>query len=246
MKKTVSKTEKERIIDSIIELLKKINIKYKNIDHYFLAFVHRSFVNEKWYLSTVHNERLEFLWDAVLELVVTKNLYQDYPETDEWELTDIRSSLVRWRNLALVARTLNFQDYLLLGKWEELTGWRDNNYLLANCLEAFIWALYIDLWITKSQWFIDKYLYVTLEDILKHHLHKDFKSLLQEYAQAEKNITPSYDVLEETWPDHNKYFEVWVYLESTQIGKWGWASKKKAQEEAAKQAYENRDKWKIN
>lgn len=229
--------ENEMYIDKISSLLQKLNIEANKLDNYLLAFVHRSLVNEKPDLSPIHNERLEFLWDAVLELAITSNLYKDYPNTPEWELTDMRSSIVKWKTLAEIAKKLSFQDHLILWKWEELSWWRNNEYLLANCVEAFIWAIYLDLWYDAAFDFVYKNIYLDLENILSSSNLKDYKSLLQEYTQRVFFITPEYRVLSESWLDHNKTFESWVFLWEVMIWKWTWWSKKKSQEDAAKNAY---------
>jgi len=225
--------ESQALIEKVEKLLAELDIKHKTISHYILAFIHRSVVNEKPDYAPEHNERLEFLWDAVLELTITNNLYRDYPKKTEWELTDIRSALVRWTNLAKIAKNLDFSQYLVLGKWEEMTGWRKNDYLLANVVEAFLWAIYIDLWIDTATNFVNQHIYPTINDILEKNLTKDYKTTIQEYAQAEHEITPSYKVLSESGLDHDKTFEVWVYLNDKLIWKWVWSSKKKAQEKAA-------------
>lgn len=230
--------ESEYEIEKVSKLLNWLWIEFKDISSYILAFIHRSIVNERMDYAPEHNERLEFLWDAVLELVITDELFNDFPEKPEWELTDIRSAIVRGKNLACVAKELNFQNYLFLWKWEEKTWGRDNDYILANTLEAFLWALYIDLWYNQAKDFVLKYIYITLEDILEKNLTKEFKTLFQEFAQAKFDITPSYQVLKEEWPDHNKNFEVWIFLEEKQVWIWFGSSKKKAQEAAAKDAYE--------
>ncbi len=225
--------ESEAMIEKFEWLLAKLDIDYNDISNYILAFIHRSIVNEKPDYAPEHNERLEFLWDAVLELVITNNLYLNYPKKTEWELTDIRSALVRGTNLAKVAKKLDFSDYLILGKWEEKSWWRENDYLLANVVESLLWAIFLDLWFKKAEDFIDTHIYPTIEDILKYNLIKDFKTNIQEYAQAKYDITPSYEVIDESWLDHDKTFEVWVYLNDKLIWKWEWTSKKKAQEKAA-------------
>jgi len=229
--------ENEALIEKISKFLKNLDLEYKNISNYILAFIHRSLVNEKPDFAPNHNERLEFLWDAVLELVVTDNLYSDFPKKTEWELTDIRSALVRWRNLAIIWRQIKLSENLLLWNWEEQSWWRNNDYLLANTLEALIWAIYLDYWIIWAKDFIDKHIYSTLDNILENNLTKDFKTNIQELSQAEFDITPHYEVLSETWPDHNKTFVVWIYLNKKQVWKWEWTSKKKAQEDAAKNAF---------
>lgn len=231
--------ESEALIEKFEKLLIKLEIDYKEISHYILAFIHRSVVNEKPDYAPEHNERLEFLWDAVLELVITNNLFRNYPKKTEWELTDIRSAIVRGTNLSKIARKLNFSEYLVLWKWEEMTGWRTNDYLLANVVEALLWAIYIDLWLNEATKFIDKHIYPSVDEIIKNNLTKDFKTTIQEYAQAEFEVTPSYQVLSETWLDHDKTFEVWVYLWEKLVWTWIWSSKKKAQEKAAENWFNN-------
>lgn len=223
--------------EKIGELLSKLWIDYKDIKKYVLAFIHRSIVNERNDFAPEHNERLEFLWDAVLELVITDQLFQDYANKQEWEMTDMRSALVRWRNLAEIAHKLWFQNYLFLWKWEEKSWWRENDYILANTLEAFLGALYLDKGLEAAREFVLKNIYTTLPHILEHWLFKDFKTLLQEFTQAHQDITPHYEVLEEQWPDHDKSFLVWVFLKTEKIGEWSGSSKKKAQEKSAENAY---------
>lgn len=237
--------EYEKNIENIKKLLEKLEINYKNTDNYILAFIHRSLVNERPDYAPEHNERLEFLWDAVLELAITSNLYNNFPKKPEWELTDIRSSIVRGKNLALITRELWLQEYLLLGKWEEKTWWRDNDYLLANLLEAFIWAMNLDIWYQETKKFIDNHIYITLPETLEWDSIKDYKSLVQEYSQAKYSITPNYETLSEEWPDHNKIFKSGMYLWALLIDTGTWKSKKKSQETAAENAYNNRENWDI-
>lgn len=232
-------TQSPALIEKVEKLLLEFDIKYNNISSYILAFIHRSVVNEKPDYAPEHNERLEFLWDAVLELVVTNKLFLEFPKKTEWELTDIRSALVRWTNLAQIAKNLDLSKYLILWKWEEATWWRKNDYLLANVVEAFLWAIYLDLWIEKATSFVNKYIYPSLEKILENNLTKDYKTTIQEFAQAKFDITPIYKVLSESWLDHDKTFEVWVYLWEKLVWQWIWSSKKKAQEVAAKNGFNN-------
>ncbi len=230
-------TKNKKYIDKYSSLLSELKIDFNNIEGYILAFIHRSVVNERPDFAPEHNERLEFLWDAVLELIVTNELFKDYPEKTEWELTDIRSAIVRWRNLSEVSISLWFSEYLILWNGERLSGWENNNYILANCVESFIWAIYLDLWFEKASDFILKHIYSTLDRILEKKLFKDAKSSIQEHIQAEFELTPSYKVLAEDWPDHNKNFTVWVYMDKKLLWKWQWSSKKKAEESAAENAY---------
>lgn len=233
--------DKNYYLEKISKLLEKLWIKTSNYENYLLAFIHRSLVNERPDFSKNHNERLEFLWDAVLELAITKHLYNDYPETPEWELTDYRSSVVKWKNLAKISKELWLNEYIILWRWEELWWWRENDYLLANCLEAFLWALYLDLWFIEAEKFVLKYIYTSLKEILNNDELKDYKSLLQEYTQRVFLITPEYKVLDESGLDHEKNYLSWVFLWETMIWKWNWSSKKKSQESAARDAFLNKE-----
>lgn len=232
-------------IQKIGSLLTQLWIIPHSINNYLLAFVHRSLVNEKPDLSTEHNERLEFLWDAVLELVITTELFFDFPTTSEWELTDYRSSIVKWKHLAEVARSLHFPKYLILWKWEEKWWGRENDYLLANCMEAFLWAIYLDLWYEKAKEFVLKHIYWRLDDILKNEDLRDYKSLLQEFTQRTFGITPEYRVIEHYWLDHEKTFISWVFLQETEVWRGQWRSKKKSQEDAAKNAFMKKENIRI-
>lgn len=219
------------------EFLVSLEIDYKDISYYINSFIHRSIVNERPDFAPKHNERLEFLWDAVLELVITNNLFKDYPKKTEWELTDMRSSIVRWTNLSNIALKLKLQEFLLLWKGEELSWGRTNNYLLANLVEAFLWAIYIDLGFDVASDFVNKHIYPTLKEITEANSFKDYKTIIQELAQSDLDITPHYEVISESWPDHDKNFVIWVYLWKKKIWEWEWSSKKKAQENAAKNWY---------
>jgi ribonuclease-3 len=231
---TQQATKNKNYIEKYSDFISDLKIEFKNIELYILAFIHRSVVNERPDFAPEHNERLEFLWDAVLELVTTERLFIDFPEKTEWELTDIRSALVRWRNLALVSRRLGLNDYLILWNWERKSWGSENDYILANTVESVIWAIYLDLWFKITKEFILDNIYKTsISDILHKKLFKDAKSKIQEYSQAEFEITPKYKLLSESWPDHDKNFEVWIYIEEKQIWTGVWSSKKKAEESAA-------------
>lgn len=231
-------------IDKFSNLLIELWIDFKNIEYYIQAFIHRSIINEKPDIGE-HNERLEFLWDAVLELVITEKLFADFPGKPEWELTDIRSALVRWRNLAVVSRKLAFQEYLFLGKWENLGWWRENDYLLANVCESLIWAIYLDLWLQAARDFILANIYTTLDSIMENRLFKDYKSMIQEFAQAKYWKTPSYEVLSDVWPDHDKVFTCWVFVWEVLVWTGTGSSKKKAQESARENAFLTKEAWNI-
>ncbi len=229
--------------EKLEKFLKLLKIPYKNISLYIQAFVHKSILNEKTTDFNESNERLEFFWDAVLELIITEFIFFLYPEKPEWELTDLRSAIVKWKNLALVSTKLKFQNYIILSKWELLAWWNENPYILANTLEAFLWALYIDLGYKQAKKFIEDNILSTLDEILKNKLYVDPKSYLQELIQSKHNITPIYEVLSESWQDHNKIYNIWVFFNDKQIWQWKWSSKKKAQKNAAENAIENINEW---
>lgn len=237
---TFDHKEFEQKVESLLSFLQ---IPYKDLTLYIQAFIHKSILNEKTTNFTNSNERLEFFWDAVLELAITEMLYFKYPDKEEWELTDIRSAVVRWKNLANISKNLQFNEYIILSRWENIAWWNENPYILANTLEAFLWAIYIDLGYDFAKWFIDNKIFSTLEEILNQSLHIDPKSKLQEIIQSKYNITPNYLVLDETWLDHDKNYKIWVYLEQKLIGEWFGSSKKKAQKEAAQNALSNIDTW---
>lgn len=235
-----SHKEFEQKVDTLLSFLQ---IPYKNISLYVQSFVHKSILNEKITNFQESNERLEFFGDAILELVVTEKLFFDFPEKEEGELTDIRSAIVRWKNLANVAVNLKFDEFIILSKWEILGSWNTNPYILANTLEAFLWAIYIDTNYDFVKNFIIKYIYIEIDEILKNSLHIDPKSYLQEIIQSKFNFTPIYEVLEESWLDHDKNYKVWVYNKNILLWIWNWSSKKKAQKDAAQNAIINKNNW---
>tara|TARA_Y100000310_G_scaffold316054_1_gene367330 strand:+ start:194 stop:895 length:702 start_codon:yes stop_codon:yes gene_type:complete len=216
---------------------KKLKLKFKNKDLLIQAFAHRSYLNENADFNLFHNERLEFLGDAILEHVVTEYLYQKYPEKLEGELTSLRASLVNTKMLAKTAQRLGFNDYLLLsqGETKEKQG-RARQYILADTFEAFIGSLYLDQGIKICQDFIIKHLTKELPEIIKSELYKDAKSSYQEKAQEKYGITPTYEVLGQTGPDHAKCFTVGVFLKKKMIDKGKGMSKQEAEEEAANNA----------
>jgi len=221
---------------SILE--KKLNIKFKNKDFLIQAFVHRSYLNENPDFYLPHNERLEFLGDAVLELVVTEYLYQNYPKKSEGELTNWRAALVNSKELAKVSKNLEFNDFLLLSKGEAKETGKARQYILANTFEAFIGAVYLDQGYQACKNFIEEYLIKELPEIIEKGLYKDAKSRFQEEAQERLRITPTYKILEEWGPDHAKHFISGVFLGKQLIAKGEGSSKQESEEEAAKNALE--------
>lgn len=217
-------------------LEKKLNLRFKNKDLLTQAFVHRSFLNENPDLKLSHNERLEFLGDAILEQVVTEYLFRNYPQKPEGELTSWRAALVNAKMLAKIARDLGFNDFLLLSQGELKEKGKARQYILADTFEAFIGSLYLDQGLNSCQDFIKKYLIKELPHIIKAGLFRDAKSHFQEEAQERVGVTPIYKVLEEQGPDHIKHFIVGVFLEEDLIVKGEGSSKQEAEEAAAKEA----------
>jgi len=217
------------------KLQNKIGIEFKNKSLYETALTHRSYLNENK-SSKEHNERLEFLWDAVLELSITEFLFLKYPKYSEWQLTNFRSSLVKKETLALVASKLWLWKILKLSRWEDLSWWRTNDYLLANTMEALIWAVYLDQWFEITDKFILKYIWEELKNVIKTESFIDSKSLIQAFTQAELKVTPKYKTLNESWLDHAKTFIIWVYANNTCLWIWTGSSKQTAQQNSARDA----------
>jgi len=212
----------------------KLKVTFKNINYLIVAFTHRSYLNEHKKSATEHNERMEFLGDAVLELVVTEYLYTSFEEP-EGVLTNWRSALVRTESIGAAAEKLGFDELLRLSKGEKQGGERARQQILANTFEAVIGAIYIDQGYDAAKEFIDKNILSTLEGILETGSWRDAKSNFQEVAQAKLSLTPQYKVISEEGPDHDKIFEIGVYLGNDLYGKGKGPSKQAGQQEAAKQ-----------
>lgn len=217
---------------------KKLSLKFNNRDLLVQAFVHRSYLNEKPDFHLPHNERLEFLGDAVLELVVTEDLYREYPKKSEGKLTNWRAALVNAKMLSEIARDLGFNDFLLLSKGEAKELGKARQYILANTFEAVIGAIYLDQGYKVCQEFIKKHLIKELPRIIEKGLFKDAKSRFQEEAQEKVRVTPTYKVLDEWGPDHAKHFIIGVFLDEELVARGEGSSKQEAEEEAAKNALE--------
>jgi ribonuclease-3 len=217
---------------------KTIGIQFKNRHLIHQVFVHRSYLNEHPDFALDHNERLEFLGDAVLELIVTEHLYLTYPNP-EGELTNWRSSIVKGEMLSQVANDLSMNEYLLLSKGEQKSAGKARDLILANAFEALIGAIYLDQGYAIAQTFIHQFLLIQLPVILEQRLYRDSKSLLQEWSQSKYNVTPVYNVLEESGPDHAKLFKVGVYLGEKMAGEGSGPSKQKAEQQAATMAIES-------
>lgn len=222
------------------ELAKQIGVEYKEDGHLKQAVVHRSYLNEHHDFPLHHNERLEFLGDAVLELVITEQLFERF-DNPEGELTNFRAALVNGQNLAKVARTIDLEPYLYLSRGEaQDSNEKARNYILANTMEAIIGAIYLDFGWDEAKRFIDTFVLATLDEILEKKLYIDPKSRFQEEAQARFSITPSYKVLEESGPDHEKTFRIGAYLGKELIAEGAGTSKQEAQIDAAKNALDEK------
>ncbi|MBU1018773.1 MAG: ribonuclease III [Patescibacteria group bacterium] len=220
------------------DLEKLIGTKFKDLSLLDAAFVHKSYVNESKD-KEAHNERLEFLGDAVLELVVTEYLYKNYGNP-EGDLTNWRSALVRGANLAEIAKELKLNKYLYLSRGEEKSGGRQKGYILANTVEALIGAIFLDQGYKKCHTFINKFIISYLGEILEKGLHVDPKSKFQEIAQAKFNLTPNYELIEESGPDHDKKFLMAAYIGDKKYGEGSGTSKQQAEQNAATDALEQR------
>jgi len=215
---------------------KNTKIVFKNKNLLKQAFIHRSYINENTGSSLSHNERLEFLGDAVLELVVTDFLYKKYPNYTEGELTAIRSALVNAIIISEVASKIGMNEYLLLSKGESKDNGKARQYILANTYEAYIGAVYLDQGYNAVDKFVTNTLLPHTEEIVAKKLWRDAKSLVQEKAQEFVGVTPFYKVLKEAGPDHDKHFTVGILFGPDLIAEGKGKSKQEAEQKAAENA----------
>jgi ribonuclease-3 len=214
----------------------KIGFQFKNKDLLTQAFLHRSYLNEHSDVSMDHNERVEFLGDAVLELVVTDYLYRKFPKRPEGDLTAYRAALVNTVTLSDVAKSLGFDEYLLLSKGEAKDVGKARSSILANTFESVIGALYLDQGYGASEKFIHTFLIPKLEAIIKEGSWRDAKSFVQEKSQETEGVTPSYRVVGESGPDHEKIFRSAIYFGQKKIAEGEGKSKQEAETSAAREA----------
>lgn len=214
----------------------KTGLNFKNKELLKQAFTHRSYLNENFGTGLSHNERLEFLGDAVLELVTTEELFRRYPEKTEGELTAIRAAMVNTNSISEAATILGVNEYLLLSKGEAKDTGKAREYILANTYEALIGAIYLDKGYEESEKFIEKTLFIKIEAIVSKKLWRDAKSLVQEKAQESLSVTPKYDVLDESGPDHDKNFTIGIFFGDNLIAKGQGKSKQEAEQLAARNA----------
>ena len=220
----------------IEEFEKLHNLNFKNKALLRQAFVHRSYINENPKSGFAHNERLEFLGDAVLELISTDFLYKKYSDYNEGELTAFRSALVNANTLGELAAALSFNDMIMLSKGEAKDTTRARFSILADAYEAFLGAVYLDQGYESAKLFVERTLLVKIEDVIKNGLYKDAKSFVQEKSQEIFGVTPSYKVLEEIGPDHDKRFTVAIFFGENKIAVGDGKSKQEGETIAAQNA----------
>jgi ribonuclease-3 len=230
----------ERTDEEYQKFAETIGVRFSNISLLREAFTHRSYLNEHKNLKTGHNERLEFLGDAVLELVITEYLFMKYPEESEGRLTAYRSSLVNTNSIADAAVRWKMNDFLLLSKGESKDTGRARQYILANTFESVIGAIYLDQGYEAAKDFIGRSLFDEIDRIIRERLWQDAKSRFQEESQERTGITPSYIVQKETGPDHDKRFVVGLYIGNELIATGEGRSKQDAEQAAARAGLERK------
>jgi len=223
----------------LIELEQKIGYVFHEKTFLLRALTHRSYLNENSSWKLEHNERLEFLGDAVLELIVTEYLFKHY-QNPEGEMTNWRAALVNANMLAKISSDINLNDYILLSHGEAKDTGRARQYILANAMESLIGSIYLDGGYKAAKEFIEHFILCKLPEIIKKRLYRDSKSLLQEEAQERMGITPVYSVIEEWGPDHARQFRVGVLLGREMAGQGEGPSKQEAQQNAAENALKKR------
>lgn len=213
----------------------KIDVAFKNKDLLLEALTHRSYLNENndWPLN--HNERLEFLGDAVLELVVTDYLFVNFPNP-EGDMTSWRAAIVNAQMLSRVSQKFDLNEYILLSRGEAKDTGRARQYILANAVESLIGAIYLDRGYEQAKKFIIKFIVDELSEVIEKKLYRDYKSRFQEEAQDRVGVTPTYEVLKEWGPDHARNFEIGVFLGDELVGQGIGLSKQEAQQVAAEEA----------
>lgn len=226
--------------ETIEQLADKIGVKFRDIALLRTACTHRSFLNENKGAGLEHNERLEFLGDAVLELVVTSYLFRKYPKKQEGELTAFRSAIVNTMSLIKIAEHVGLNKFIMLSKGEAKDTGRARSIILANAVEAVIGAIYMDQGYNAAANFISEQVLevIDIDEIVSKRLWIDAKSRFQEKAQEKEGVTPSYKTLKETGPDHDKKFTLGVFLRDVQIASGTGQSKQEAEQQAAEKALE--------
>lgn len=226
------------------ELEKKIGIDFKDKSLLKQALIHRSFINEAENSSELsHNERIEFLGDAILEFIITEYLYHTYPQFKEGELTSFRAATVRTTSLAVTADKLGLGEFVYMSKGEERTGGRNRPYILANTFESMLGAIYLDQGLESVKSFLYRILVPKIKLIVEQRLDIDHKSKLQEISQEKTGLTPAYQLLSAIGPDHAKEFTMCVKVGENIFGEGKGRNKQEAEENAASKAIDN---WDLN
>lgn len=230
--------EERNIQNELVKLQSLLNVKFNDTKVLLSAITHRSYLNEHREATWDHNERLEFLGDAVLELVVTDYLFKKYAEKPEGELTAVRAALVNTVSLSASSEKMGINQYLLMSKGESKDTGRARQYILANVFEACIGAIYIDQGYDSAKEFISTHLFPKTEEIVKERLWQDAKSRFQELAQERSSVTPTYKTMSQEGPDHDRVFTIGVYLRDEFISEGKGRSKQEAEQAAAEKAVE--------
>ena len=220
----------------IKELETAIGYRFHNISLLQNALAHSSYANERWHNSRMSNERLEFLGDSILGMLVADHLYRNFPNRPEGELTRMRADMVCERALAVVASQIGLGGHMLLGKGEELGGGRNRDSILADAVESVIAACYLDGGMEAAKQFVDRFVLTRVPDTKLNNA--DYKTALQELVQQKRNQTLIYTLVGESGPDHDKHFVVELKLNDKVVGQGTGTSKKRAEQDAAKVAYE--------
>ncbi len=225
-------------IQNFISYAAQLGLTFKNIDLFIEALTHRSYLNENRGIVNHHNERFEFLGDAVLELVVTNFLFKKFPDKSEGELTAYRAALVNTQSLSASSEALGVNDMLLLSKGEAKDTGRARQIILANTFEAIVSSIYLDQGYDGAERFIATTIYPKIDSVVEGRLWQDSKSHFQEVAQEHRSVTPRYEVLHAEGPDHDKCFTIGVFLDTEQISEGTGKSKQEAEQDAARVALE--------
>ncbi len=225
------------------KLQEKIGVQFQNIDLLKEALTHRSYLNENPTWPIRHNERLEYLGDAVLELIVTEELFNRFPEFEEGKLTLLRAALVNYQFLAKITTEFDLYNFIFLSRGEAKDSEKAREVILANTIEALIGAIYMDQGLPVAKYFVNKFINSKIIEVVKGGSYKDAKSLFQEIVQERQKVTPIYKILEEYGPDHKKIFKAGVYVGDTKVAEGEGMSKQEAELSAAKAALANAHKY---